>query len=499
MNFDGDAFISYAHLDNAELIEGHKGWVANLHRALEIRVGQLLGKAPHIWRDPKLQGNDFFADTLVERLRRVAVLVSVVSPRYVKSEWARKELTEFWKAAELQGGVHVANKARIFKVLKTPVSLELQSPELRSLLGYEFFKVDPETGRVRELDEVFGPEAQREFWIKLDDLAHEMCGLLEILEAPGGDAPVPEPAGTVFLAETTGDVREQREAIRRDLIQHGYTVLPAAPLPLVASDAEPAIRQDLSHCRMSIHLIGRNYGLVPEGAKTSLVEIQNELAIERAQAGRFSRLLWIPHGLQVDDERQQRVIEHLRMDPRSQKGADLLETYLEDLRTVIHDTLAQSEEPKANAVPRQTAAAGGAAARLYLIYDQRDANVVSPWADFLFDQHLEVIHPVFEGHEAEIREYHEETLCLCDGVLIFFGAANETWLRRKLREIQKSAGYGRTKPAPAVAICAIEPKTPEKERFRTHEATVVLQWGGFSADAWPPFVSRLKGAEGQPG
>src|SRR5580658_959958 len=58
MNFDADAFISYAHMDNVELIEGQKGWVANLHRALEVRVGQLLGKQPHIWRDPKLQGND---------------------------------------------------------------------------------------------------------------------------------------------------------------------------------------------------------------------------------------------------------------------------------------------------------------------------------------------------------------------------------------------------------------------------------------------------------
>ena len=53
MNFEGDAFISYAHLDNVELIEGGKGWVTNLHRALEVRVAQLLGKPSHIWRDPK--------------------------------------------------------------------------------------------------------------------------------------------------------------------------------------------------------------------------------------------------------------------------------------------------------------------------------------------------------------------------------------------------------------------------------------------------------------
>src|SRR5271168_5513149 len=143
MNFESDAFISYAHLDNVELVEGHKGWVSNLHRALEVRVAQLLGKQPQIWRDPKLQGNDHFAETLVEKLRRVAILVSVVSPRYVKSDWARKELSAFWEAAETQGGIRFHDKMRIFKVLKTPVPFDSHPAELRPLLGHEFFKVDP--------------------------------------------------------------------------------------------------------------------------------------------------------------------------------------------------------------------------------------------------------------------------------------------------------------------------------------------------------------------
>ena len=39
-----------------------------------------------IWRDPKLQGNDYFSDKLVGTLPKAAVLVSIVSPRYVKSE-----------------------------------------------------------------------------------------------------------------------------------------------------------------------------------------------------------------------------------------------------------------------------------------------------------------------------------------------------------------------------------------------------------------------------
>jgi hypothetical protein len=217
--FEGDAFISYAHLDNVELVEGHKGWVANLHLALEKRVAQLYGEEPRIWWDPKLQGNDYFADTLVERLQRVKSLIAVVSPRYVKSEWGRRELTEFCKAAEEQGGIRVHDKARIFKVLKTPVPRELHPPELQALLGYEFFKVDEDTGKPRELDAIFGPEAETEFWLKLDDLAHDICDLIKMV--PPAETVVADPRGAVYLAVTTSELKEQREAIRRDLIQHG--------------------------------------------------------------------------------------------------------------------------------------------------------------------------------------------------------------------------------------------------------------------------------------
>ncbi|HEX5474625.1 MAG TPA: DUF4062 domain-containing protein [Vicinamibacterales bacterium] len=491
MHFDGDAFISYAHLDDQELIEGHKGWIANLHRALEIRVGQILGKQPQVWRDPKLTGNDFFADTLVERLQRVAVLISVLTPRYVRSEWTRREVLEFWKAAERQGGIRVRDRARVFKVLKTPVPLEMTPVELRALLGYEFFRVDPDTGKVRELNEVFGPDAQREFWMKLDDLAHDIGEVLLALEDTGGETESPN-RGTVFVADTTSDLREEYQAIRRELVQHGYTVLPSQALAHVAADVQSVVRADLAECRMSIHLVGRTYGLVPEGGTSSIIELQNELAIARAAAGAFSRLVWMPDGLQVEDARQAAVIERLRMDPRAYPG-DLLETPFEDLRTAVHDWLSRDPSASAAAAPAAAAPAATVVPRLYLIHDQRDADLVGPWAEFLFDSGLEVIRPLFEGDEAEIREEHEEALRVADGVLIVFGSAGEPWLRRKLRELQKSAGYGRTKPAPVTAIALVPPKTPEKFRFRTHDAMMIPQWDGFVAEPLAPFLDRVKG------
>jgi hypothetical protein len=493
MSFDCDAFISYSHIDNVGLVDGSKGWITNLHRALEIRVAQLLGVEPKIWRDPKLTGNDVFENTLVEQLKRVAVLITIVSPRYVKSEWTRRELVEFWKAAEAQGGVNFHDKARIFKVLKTPIPRESDLPELQHLLGYEFFHIDGETGRIHELDEAFGAQARTDFWMKLDDLAQDISALLKLLQGESTDEISGVPAkgqGAVFLADTTVDLRDAREAIRRDLQQHGYTVLPARGLPLVASEMKSSLEEDLAQSRMSIHPIGKHYGVIPEGSNVSIEEIQNELAIERGRRGDFIRLLWIPAGLQVEDERQARVIHQFRMDPRMQAGADLLETIFEDLQTAIHDRL--QDKPTTPQARNSQDAEERCRGQIYLIYDQRDRAIASLYSDALYDKGFDVLHPTFEGDETELRNCHEENLRVCNGVLIFFGSANEGWVRRKLREVQKSVGYGRACPLPAITISCVGAKTAEKEHFRTHEAPVIFQMDDFTPGVLQTFISRIE-------
>ena len=94
-----DVFISYAHIDNQPLAEGLKGWVETFHERLKIRLEQLTGEPARIWRDRKLSGNDVFEETLVARLSKVNILVVVLSPRYVKSDWCLRELGEFCRSA----------------------------------------------------------------------------------------------------------------------------------------------------------------------------------------------------------------------------------------------------------------------------------------------------------------------------------------------------------------------------------------------------------------
>ena len=198
MAFDNDVFISYTHIDNKPSGEGQQGWIAMFAEALDTRLGQLLGEDPRIWRDRKLGGNDRFDQEIIDQLVRAAVLVSVLSPRYLKSEWCNRELHTFCELAEQSGGLYVDNKSRIFKLLKTPIDRE--PDEAKGLLGYPFYKEEPESGRWREFNRAVGKDLEREFWVVLDDLAQDSKKLLEMLRT--GRSVEPTGATVVYVVAT---------------------------------------------------------------------------------------------------------------------------------------------------------------------------------------------------------------------------------------------------------------------------------------------------------
>ena len=143
------------------------------------------------------------------------------------------------------------------------------------------------------------------------------------------------------------------------------------------------------------------------------------------------------------------------MVPLSQKGTGRRESAFEDSKTLQQEWRKAAERRgQPPAAPTAAVATTEGVPLIYLMYDKEDSGIVSPWADFLFDQKIEVMRPSFEGNESEVREYHEENLRCCDGALILYGAACECWVRRKLRELQKIAG--RIK-APSLADMAVAP------------------------------------------
>lgn len=494
--FEDDIFISYAHIDDQPLTEGQKGWISSFHHALETRLAQLLVPEPGVWRDPKLQGNDKFEEKLIKRIPKIAVLISVISPRYLGSEWCMKEMREFHRVAELRRGIRIEDKSRIFKVVKTFVSADSQPSEIQGLLGYEFYQVEKQTGRPRELNPEVDPDTTRSYWRKLDDLAYDIHQLLESLKRPQDDPATQKGEGpgiTVYLAETTFDLRDERDSIRRELQQRGYTVLPDGPLPSNAADFQRTVREYLKRSRLSIHLIGENYGDIPRTETRSHVYLQNELAAEQSVSPEFSRLIWMPVDLKASDVRQREFIEYLQRDSAAQQGAELLQTTIEELKHVIEDKLTAKKEVAPDPP------APGAPPYIYLVCDREDLASVSPLRNYLYDLGYEPILPSFEGSETQLREDHKENLLWCDACLIYYGASSEFWLRSKLRDLQKIAGYGRTKPMLAKCVYVGPGETEDKRDLRTHDATVIKNFGDFTPASLAPFLAQFAHTQGAKG
>jgi hypothetical protein len=484
-NFEYDIFISYAHIDNRPLDEGMKGWVETLHERLRIRLAQLLGEEAKIWRDLKLQGNDLFADTLVDRISRAAIFVSIISPRYVKSEWCLKELNEFCRLAERNQGVRIDDKTRIFKVVKTYIPHEQHPPLLQGSLGYEFYEYDQTRDRAKEFSSEIVPARDIRYWEKLDDLAYDIKQLIETLRH-SASAPVSASTTTIYLAETTSDLTEQRDKIRRELQQHGHLVLPDKGLPLIGQAFKREVSDCLSRSQLSVHLIGEHYGIIPEGESRSVIELQNDLAA--IEGSKLRRIIWMPVGLQPQDRQQQEFVKQLRLGLSSQQGTDFLETRLEDLKTVIQEKLTRQDTIATSS--------SGDAASVYLICDRQDIDSVKPVEDYLFNKGLDVTLPVTEGDETQMIQDHKDNLMMCDAVMIYYGRAGEIWLRMKQRELQKIAGYGRVEPLAAKAIYITGPPTDSKERIRDHDALVIRNYEAFSPESLQPFLEKVQRAKG---
>jgi serine/threonine protein kinase len=498
---DSDVFINYAGIDDQPMLEGRQGWVSQFHRNLQVRLQQLSGEPVKISRHPGLPGGAQPDERVLSSLPSVKAMVSVVSPPFIKSESCRKGVEEFWRRAEESGALWVDEKSRLFKVVKTPFA-PLEVPAALAqvfarLFGFEFFERDPETGRVREFDEAFGAHLKQRFHERVYDLAHEVCEVLRILRQlkshEGAASQGKGPRQWVYLATTTSDLQDERDRIRRELLERGHIVLPDAPLPAMASDVERAVEACLERCTLAIHLLGKHYGVTPEDSAESVQALQVKLTAKHGRSSPLQRVMWIPGGNVSTDPRQEAFLRQVEEDPELHRQADIIEGNLSLLKQDLIRRLTPPREEKA--APSQSVARAAGVPKLYLISDPTDEAASEAIEDHLFNRGIEVCLPAFDGSEADAEALHRENLLTCDAVLVYYGAAPRAWVDIKLREVLKAPGYGRAAPIAHQAVYVAPPDDHRKERLRSHQARVIRQAGlELSRAALDEFAAAVKGA-----
>jgi hypothetical protein len=172
-------FLSYARKDDRPVGYETIGWITRFSADLETSVTQVRGKTIQVWYDKRLDGNEYFADSIDVGLANSSLLVPVVSPSYIEDEsgWLRREREAFIAATALNGGLRLGNKSRICPVFKTQVD-KTRLPEELSALNCKYRFYDNATGH---------PLRGDRYNDLLFDFAHTTVRMLQSLEKRGAE------------------------------------------------------------------------------------------------------------------------------------------------------------------------------------------------------------------------------------------------------------------------------------------------------------------------
>lgn len=492
-----EILISYATDDNHPRIEGDRGWVTSFCKFLTTLLTQIMREEPQI---RMINENEQHPD----EIENAAIFIAIISNSFRSSTSLLGGLSHFGEKATEEKNLHMAGKSRMFKVVKHPVDIDHVLPKYEDILAYDLYMIDPLSGEAQEYNKYFGSEAERSYWLKLVDMAYDIFQIMARLGSARKVVKDTTPRErTIYLASTGVDIVIQRDIIKRELLRHGYRVLPEQTLPREAKALEAMVKSDLEKCRLSIHLIGEDYGYKPKGAELSVVDIQNKIASEYTlqviahnktadEKLLFSRLIWLSPDMINVSERQKIFIEDLKSDAAAVEEAEVLQIALQELKSIIRDELITGGRFKTrNDYEREDRDENKGKNLVYLICDKSDFEPAKALSEVLKKKGCEVITSLFEGDLIDLRYLHQENLRRCDASIIYYGKANEHWIKTKLQDLMKAPGFGRIKPLKAKAVYMANNGELKKYNF-DNETTLLLRGNGeVKAEVLKPFLEKL--------
>jgi TIR domain len=500
MSFRTHVFISYAHNDNDSTTGA---WVSRFHELLEGYLRSTLKRTkPVIWRDKRLSDNEVFDASIMQNLADSAVMVAVLTDNYVASEWCQREAHAFCEQAEKSTGVAAENLLRVFKVIKRPPETEQTlPPPMRTITGKPFYvrigkderESNDELDKPVELDPGMGDAFAAKLRLRVNMLAQDIANTLRAIAAvaptgagPAAAAPAPQ-RPTVYLAQCGDDRADDRMALRSELMQRGYTVLPDRELPMVETVYREEVARLLERCVMSIHLLGAKSGPVPDGdGEESVVAIQNALAVERGKGAAFRRVVSLPAGTVATKASHQRFLEDMHTRAEMQGGCELITGDLEAVKSAMHTALKIIETPP----PPPSVPATERGRTVYVIFDKPDFAASKPLRIALEEAGLTVLKPLFEGEPEALREANFARLIACDAVLVFYGSGTDQWKDAVDSDVLRARALRANRPALAAFTWLAGASTAEKEDLAGRK-NVIDGRAGFSPSLVEPILQAM--------
>jgi hypothetical protein len=203
-----------------------------------------------------------------------------------------------------------------------------------------------------------------------------------------------------------------------------------------APEITQTLAASLATADVAVHIFGRYYGLVPDGTAESLIELQVRVAREAAAARPGDRplqqIVWYPDTLSDPEANMRAFMERL-------EGLESAENMVCTLE-IIKGPLSRFKEALIDILSRRAAVVDGAATTrsVYLLCHRRDIadpdlQQIRGW---LLEHGYPADLPVYQGEVSTLQQLEEESILEAGATVIYYGSAQDAWVREKRRRIQ---------------------------------------------------------------
>ena len=491
--------VVHSEEDDIAIQGDDKGWVTNFFKFLSSLLLHMN------YRDLLLESCSL-SQLKKSELKKNIIVVLVVSPHLTVENKGYQMISSWLKQIANTQKALQDEVERCLIVHKIVFNFQ-NFPELLTLNHYQLYEIDNVTGMPREINRFFGSDAEKNYWMKLIDLSFDISRYLSSKSKKTEVKSTNKRARTVYLAEVGKDLIIQRDMMRRELRSHGFEVLPKNAITGNREEMEMTIKNNLSNVRLSLHLIGEDYGDSIEGHELSLVDLQNEMANEYSgnlikenlkndKKKQFGRLIWVSQSIKNITERQKIFIENIKTEAALYEETEVLEVDLEEMKSIVIEEIetggrfhSVNRDISGYEEPSKT----DSSKIIYLILDKEDLEEGQVMAKALKKKGFRVVQPIFEGELVDVRYIHQENLKRCDAAIIYFGNTSEAWIKTKLQDLMKSPGFGRVKKMIAKAVYFRDEKKIDSNYLKKNNTMILGEQAAFKLLHLKPFLELLEG------
>ena len=428
MKYDYDIFISFAQSGNSGIdIE----WSMKFCNLLDNLLNKITNEKPVFLTSSDVDTRvNMFKVTKDQILSSSAVFVVILSDDSLADNIFLEELNKIESLLSFSQQGPIKKSYRVFKILSSPVDFSKLPEFLRCESTYNFYETNLLNGRTQIFDLSFNSKKDNVFWSRFVDLAYDISDGLKNFK--NNEKPLFYKEQSVFLASTTPDQEVYRDTLKRELKQSGINVLPDFDLPNDPEFLKEILYEILSGSRYSVHILGGYYGNYLNEIPYSAIEYQNRIVAEYLSKlpdeEEFDRIIWIPSDLKIIDQKQRLYIGRIKRD-ETIKSAEIIESPLEDLKSIIYNKF--EHDKKVKSTKRNNA--------LFFQYPDSDNPDVTGIINTLEQESIDIITSEMLEQENIMQKYWD--LLLASERLLFYYDGNDIWFQFKVKDVLKVKGY----------------------------------------------------------